>query len=143
LEYDVNTIRGFFNADTFAKLAQVEVDSVTDECVTCHMDVTADHLNAAGGVQGGAIFTLGDFTFAIHCNLRLFADETSGVTVGQSCTISYLNAPKGKRIICKSACLSKGRNMSVYRMEFTDETGAAIAEMHGNAFTTHKLPNRT
>jgi acyl-CoA thioesterase len=139
MEYDIGLIRKFFDNDTFAKLAQIEIDSVADECVVCHMDITEDHLNAGGMVQGGAIFTLGDFTFAIHCNLRMFEDKTQGVTIGQSCTITYLKAPKGKRVICKSTCLLKGRTMSVYRMEFTDDKGVAVAEMHGNAFTKRKV----
>jgi acyl-CoA thioesterase len=138
MEYDINLVRKFFDADAFARLAQIEIDSATDECVTCHMDITSDHLNAAGMPLGGAIFTLGDFTFAIHGNLRRVEDETQGIAVGQSCTITYLKQAKGKRIICKSTCLSKGRNMSVYRMEFSDEYGTAVAEMHGNAFTKKK-----
>jgi acyl-coenzyme A thioesterase PaaI-like protein len=61
-----------------------------------------------------------------------------GITVGQSCAISYLKSTKGKKLIAKSSCLSKGRNMSVYRIFVEDDLGTPIAEMHGNGFTTVK-----
>jgi acyl-CoA thioesterase len=94
------------------------------------------HLNAGNIVQGGAIFTLSDFAFAVHSNLRGICGADVGITVGQSCGISYLKSPKGKKLIAKSVCLSRGRTMSVYRVTVEDELGNRVSEMHGNGFTT-------
>jgi acyl-CoA thioesterase len=134
----VEEIRKFFEADRFAANAGIVIEEVTDDGVVCSLALTPEHCNAAGGVQGGAIFTLADLAFAVHSNFGLLRGEDVGVTVGQSCAISYLKAPKGKTLIARSRQLSKGRNMSVYRVEISDELGNPIAEMHGNGFTTVK-----
>jgi acyl-CoA thioesterase len=99
------------------------------------MPITEDHLNAGGAVQGGAIFTLTDLAFAVHSNLPLLCGAKVGITVGQSNSISYLATAKGKRLIARSTCLSRGRSISVFRVEVHDDLGNFIAEMRGNGFT--------
>ncbi|MDR0234317.1 MAG: PaaI family thioesterase, partial [Zoogloeaceae bacterium] len=113
---DLDTIRAFFAADRFAAASGITLLKADEDEVACAMPITPGHLNAGGGVQGGAIFTLADFTFAIHANLPLFCGEAKGITVAQSNTISFLAAPKGDRLIARSACLSRGRNVSVFRI---------------------------
>jgi acyl-CoA thioesterase len=138
MTYDLEKVRSYFSADKYAMMTGVVIESVGDESVTCSLDITPSHMNAGGGVQGGAIFTLCDLAFAVHCNLALLRGEDVGITVGQSCSISFLKSPKGKRLTASSVCLSKGRSISVFRISVTDDTGAPIAEMHGNAYTTAK-----
>jgi acyl-CoA thioesterase len=135
---DLEKIRAFFSADRFAAMAGAVIDSVSEEAVVCSMDITDGHRNAGGGVQGGAIFTLADLAFAVHCNLPMLLGADVGITVGQSCSISYLKGTRGKKLIAESCCLSKGRTMSVFRICVKDDLGVPIAEMHGNAFTTAK-----
>jgi len=135
MDIDIERIRTFFQKDRFATNAGIVIDSVTQEAVQCSMPITKEHLNAGGMVQGGAIFTLTDLAFAVHSNLRLFLGEKTGITVGQSISISFLTAPRGKRLIARSVCLSSGRNVSVYRVEVWDDLGNFIAEMRGNGFT--------
>lgn len=142
MDINLDLIRSFFAADRFATQAGVMIDAVQEDGVQCSMEITAMHLNAAAGVQGGAIFTLADLAFAVHSNLRLIRGEDLGITVGQSCAISYLKSPKGTRLIARSTCLSQGKTMSVYRIAVTDDLGNAIAEMHGNAFTTTRKPEQ-
>ena len=135
MNIDLEKIRAFFTKDRFATNAGIVIDSVTEEEVRCSMPITAEHLNAGGTVQGGAIFTLADLAFAVHSNLRLFLGEKAGITVGQSNSISYLAAPRGKRLIARSVCLSRGKSVSVYRVEVRDDLGNFIADMRGNGFT--------
>lgn len=105
------------------------------------MEIKDIHRNAVGGVHGGAIFTLADFTFAVHSNLDNLCGLNVGNTVGQSCDISYLKSTKGSQLIAKSTCLNKGRNMSVYQVDITDNQNNAIATMIGNGFTIAKNKN--
>jgi len=135
MDIDIERIRTFFQKDRFATNAGIVIDSVTLEEVQCSMPITEEHLNAGGMVQGGAIFTLADLAFAVHSNLRLFLGEKTGITVGQSNSISFLATPKGEQLIARSVCLSSGRNVSVYRVEIRDDLGNFIAEMCGNGFT--------
>jgi acyl-CoA thioesterase len=141
-EYDIKRVREFFAADRFAALTGAYIESVADGEVVCSLEIEDKHRNAMGAVQGGAIFTLADLCFAVHCNQALLRGEDVGGTVGQSCSISYLKTPRGKRLLARSRRLSGGRTMSVFGVSVSDELGNAVAEMLGNAFTTAKPPER-
>ncbi|MDR2258733.1 MAG: PaaI family thioesterase [Treponema sp.] len=140
MEINLDRIRDFFSADRFAAAAGIGIDSVREDQVECSMEITDMHRNAGGAVQGGAIFTLADLTFAVHCNLDLLCGADKGITVGQSCSISFLKSTKGKRLIAQSVCLSRGKRISVYRISIKDDLGVLIAEMQGNGFTTGGVP---
>ena len=135
---DLEHIREHFTKDRFATGIGIVIDSVTEECVACSLELNADHRNSVGSVQGGAIFTLADLAFAVHCNLAMVCGEDVGVSVGQSCSISFLKSTRGKRLTAKSACLSRGRSVSVYLIRVEDDLGVPIAEMLANAFTMKK-----
>jgi acyl-CoA thioesterase len=139
MNIDINKFREFFSDDRFAANAGIVIDAVREEEVVCSMEIRDMHLNAGDYAHGGAIFTLCDFTFAVHANIRMICGANMGPTVGQSCSISYLKSPKGRRLIAKSTCLSKGRVMSVYRVTVEDELGNLVSEMHGNGLTTRAL----
>jgi acyl-CoA thioesterase len=135
MDIDLEKIRAFFIRDRYATNAGVVIDSVTEDEVQCSMPITPEHLNAGGGVQGGAIFTLADLAFAVHSNLPLLCGAKVGITVGQSNSISYLIAAKGKKLIARSRCLSRGKNICVFRVEVVDDLGNFVADMRGNGFT--------
>jgi len=134
MNIDLEKIREFFKKDRFATKNGMVIDSVSEDCVVCAMDITDEHRNAGGGVQGGAIFTLADLAFAVHCNLAMVCGETEKLTVGQSCSISFLKSTRGRRLIAKSSCISKGRSMSVYRICVEDDLGVRVAEMLANGY---------
>jgi acyl-CoA thioesterase len=135
---DLEKFRIFFSADRWAAAAGARIDSVREDLVECSMEIAEIHRNAGGSVQGGAIFTLADLAFAVHSNMDMVCGADLGITVGQSCSISYLKSSRGKRLTARSVCLSKGRSMSVYRISVSDDLGVPIAEMIGNGFTTAK-----
>ncbi|MDR2941078.1 MAG: PaaI family thioesterase [Treponema sp.] len=135
MNIDLEYIQNYFKNDRFATENGIVIDSVTEDCVVCGMDLRPEHRNTAGAVQGGAIFTLADLAFAVHCNLAMVCGEKTRLTVGQSCSISFLKSTKGRRLTAKSTCLSKGRSISVYRICIEDDLGVLIAEMLANGFT--------
>jgi len=132
---DLEQVRNFFKKDRFATENGIVIDSAAEDCVVCGMELLDAHRNAAGGVQGGAIFTLADFAFAVHCNLAMVCGGNAKLTVGQSCSISFLKPTKGSRLTAVSTCVSKGRSISVYRIRVQDDLGVGIAEMLANGFT--------
>ena len=138
MRIDLEHIRDHYKNDHFATENGIVIDSVTEDCVVCGMELNEKHKNAVGGVQGGAIFTLADLAFAVHCNLAMVCGEDIGVTVGQSCNISFLKSTRGSRLTAKSTCLSRGRSVSVYRICVEDDLGVQIAEMLANSFTAAK-----
>ena len=66
---NIEAIRKFFNKDKFATDMGAEIDWVKDGCAGCSLTIADGHKNAGGSVQGGAIFTLADFAFAVAANL--------------------------------------------------------------------------
>ncbi|MCL2087956.1 MAG: PaaI family thioesterase [Oscillospiraceae bacterium] len=139
MKIDLERIREQFSKDLFATNSGIVIDSVTEDRVVCSMELTPNHKNSVGGVQGGAIFTLADLAFAVHCNMDMVCGEDVGVTVGQSCSISFLKATRGSRLIAETSCLSKGRRVLVYRVSVKDDLGTDIAEMLANGFRTAKI----
>jgi acyl-CoA thioesterase len=138
MNISLEQVRKYFMNDRFATENGIVIDSVAEDCVKCGMEITDNHKNSVGSVQGGAIFTLADLAFAVHSNLAMVCNEDVGVTVGQSCSISFLKSTKGKRLIAKTACISKGRSISTYRICVEDDFGVPIAEMLANGFTMNK-----
>ena len=48
-------------------------------------------------------------------------------TVAQQVSVTYLNQPKGKKLIARAECRKDGRNSCVYLVNVVDETGREIA----------------
>ena len=138
MKIDLDNVKKFFSKDKFAESAGIVIESIAKDSVQCNMEIKDIHRNSVGGVHGGAIFTLADFTFAVHANSDSLSGIDTGNTVAQSCNISYLNSTRGNCLIAKSKCLKKGRNMSVYQVNITDDLNKKIAVMIGNGFTIAK-----
>lgn len=130
-----DAIKNFFKNDRFAGLAGAKIDSISAEEVVCSLEIEEHHLNAGDKVQGGAIFTLADFAFAVACNYDDLALDKKNISVSHSSHITFFRPASGKKLIAKSRCIQKGRKLSVYRMTVTDDEGTNIAEMTGNAYT--------
>lgn len=78
--------RRFFEDDAFAKLVGAEIVELTDQKAVVRAEIKGEHLNANGSVQGGMLYTLADFAFAVLSN------HTHPMTVTQGGNIQYLRA---------------------------------------------------
>lgn len=125
---DLDQIRSFFTADRFAAESGAVIDSVAPGCAICSLEVEPRHLNAGGSVQGGAIFTLADFAFAVAANAG------QPLTVSLSNQISFLKSPRGKKLIAEACCVTSGKRTCFYRVSVTDDVGTAVAEMTVNGY---------
>ena len=114
-------IRDFFEGDRFAIEQGITIESVDGEDAVCAVELRPGHRNAVGGVQGGLIFTLADFAFAVAAN-----SEESG-TVTLDSTISYMKAPRGNSLRAHAKCLRRGANICNYSIEVTDDLGTQVA----------------
>ena len=80
--------REFFIKDRFASENGMTLEALTENSAVCAMVLTGRHQNAEGGVMGGAILALADFTFAAASN------NAHRPTVAQQVSFSFLNARK-------------------------------------------------
>lgn len=117
-----------YKNDKFATNAGCVITEASEERVVCEMPITADVLNAHGGVMGGAIFTLADFAFAVASNY-------SGVpSVAIECNIRYYSATRGTKLIAICTTDKEGRTLGHYTVEITDDLGKKIAGYTAIAF---------
>ena len=122
--------REYFSKDLFAMSNSMALDALTEDGAVCSMEITERHQNAEGGLMGGAILALADFTFAAAAN------NAHRPTVAQQVSLNFLNASKGKRLISAASCLKSGRTSCVYVISIKDDLGKDIAQA---TFTGFKL----
>ena len=122
--------REFFIKDRFASENGMTLEALTENGAVCAMVLTGRHQNAEGGVMGGAILALADFTFAAAAN------NAHRPTVAQQVSFSFLNASKGSRLLSIATCIKSGRSSCVYHIDIKDDLGKDIAQA---MFTGFKL----
>ncbi len=122
--------REFFIKDRFASENGMTLEALTENGAVCAMVLTGRHQNAEGGVMGGAILALADFTFAAAAN------NAHHPTVAQQVSMNFLNASKGKKLTASASCLKSGRTSCVYVIHIKDDLGKDIAQA---MFTGFKL----
>ena len=122
----IEEVREMFKNDKFAtKVTGCTIEEAAKGYSKCKLELTPDHFNAAGGVMGGAIFTLADLAFAVASNV---GEELS---VGVSNNIEFLQASKGETLIAECHVERSGRSTGFYTCTVTDDTGKKIAIMTG------------
>ncbi|WKY47555.1 PaaI family thioesterase [Eubacteriaceae bacterium ES3] len=115
--------------DQFAKLLGIEIQNVEEGWAEVRMTIKDEHLNGMGVVQGGVIFTLADFAFAVASNSRGYA------TVGIHADIDYFRPPRGEWLIAEAKELNSSKTLSHYSVIVTDKEGRLIAQFNGTGFT--------
>ncbi len=121
-------IKDEFKNDTFAVSNNIDIVSVTEECSVVAVDVNANQRNALKAVQGGLIYTLADFAFAVHAN------RSDTVSVTQSASISYLSPALGDKLFATATPIKAGKKTCTYNILVHDEKNRAIATVLLNGF---------
>ena len=124
----IEEAKEYFSHDRFATENGIALEEVDERHAVASLVVSDRHLNAYGGVMGGAIFTLADFAFAALTNDR------KRKTVAQQVSINYLSAPKSGRLTATAHYRKDGRSSCVVNVDVTDDTGRDIAQFVGTGF---------
>ncbi len=124
----IEEAREFFKGDKFATNIGVQLDELDEDSCVCSLELCDDFRNAYGAVMGGAIFTLGDFAFAVLSN------QLHRPTVGLQVSINYLSGVKGEKLIAKAIYRKNGRTTSVINVDIVDDTGRDIAQFIGTGY---------
>ncbi|MBR5645703.1 MAG: PaaI family thioesterase [Treponema sp.] len=131
---DLEKARDFFYKDTFAsKQTGIVIENVADHYAKCSLTITENHRNAYGGLMGGVIFTLADFTFAVSSNFN------QPLTVSINSQINFTGMPKGKQLLSESKLIKDGKSTCLYEINITDELQTQVAFV---TITGMKLNNR-
>ncbi|MCL1943354.1 MAG: PaaI family thioesterase [Candidatus Azobacteroides sp.] len=128
-------IKTFFENDRFAKNAGIELIEAGNGYAKVSMQVKDMHLNGGNVVQGGALFTLADFAFAVAVNshAKLTLSIQSSINIFKSETAGMLFAEAREVFSHSKVC-----NCQV---DITNEKGELIATFTGTGFRKDiKLP---
>lgn len=121
-------IKTFFAADRFAMGNGITIIEAIPGYARCTCPILPQHLNAGSTVQGGMLFTLADFTFAV-------ASNAGGVpTVTLDSTISFLRPAKGKELIAIAREIHTGKTICHYQVEITDDLGTKVATLSATGY---------
>ena len=133
---DINKVKAFFEKDLFVKHSGIEIVDAKEGYCECRMAIQPFHMNAGNVVQGGAIYTLADFTFAVAANCD------GKFTVTQNADITYLKAGKGKQLTCRANKISAGKSTCLYEVKVYDDNGDMVAFATVNGFIKDSLNNQ-
>ena len=107
--------------DNFAKLIGVKITSAGEGKATGEMTITKDHLNGAGTIHGGAIFSLADTVFAASSNSR------EGLALAINVSVSYFKAVSEGKLTAVAEEISLHKKLATYIIKiYNDSTIVAL-----------------
>lgn len=123
-----NGMTKLIDKDRFAKYIGIKLVEIDAGYALAQMEITENHLNGVGIVQGGAIFTLADFAFAAAANAK------EPVTLAINANISFFKPPQGQFIMAEAKKVSSSKKLSYYNVNIIDENKDLIATFNGTGY---------
>ena len=125
----MSDLRTFFGRDRFAAGAGIELVDVREGYARARFTVEDRHLNTAGVVQGGAVFTLADFAFAAACNSH------GALALAVSTTLAFVKGVRaGAVLVAEAREEGLTRKVSTCSVRVTDGDGELVALFTGTAY---------
>lgn len=126
----METIRDYFTKnDRFAAgLAGATLEEVKPGYARCTLTIEDKHLNGAGVVHGGAVFTLADLAFGAAANTR------GQLALGINASITWIKAAASGTLTAEAHEVNASGRLGVYEVVITDEDGEKIAVFQGTVY---------
>ena len=118
----------FFEKDRFAKENGIRVVEIRLGFARTEMTVEPRHLNSVGILQGGALFTLADFAFAVASNSH------GVVAVACQADVTWFKAVRSGKLTAMAEEISRTRKLSTCLVHVTDDAGESVALFKGIAY---------
>jgi acyl-CoA thioesterase len=130
MEITTEQIKERFSADRFATVVTgSEIIEARAGYAKIKLEICEKHYNAVGIVQGGVLFTLADFAFAVASNAGV--DE---ITVAVECNISFMKPTKSGTLIAEATQVAKTKSLCSFNVPITNEKGELVAQFYGRGF---------
>ncbi len=125
---DLELVKRIFADDGFVKLAGLEIVEVNEEKAVVSANISAEHRNANGSVQGGMLYAIADYAFAVLGNYK------HPMTVTQVGQISYVKAAFAEAIIATAREQVRSGHNTVCEVIIEDDKGQIVCVCTFNGF---------
>ena len=122
------TIKDFFKNDQYAALSGIELLTVEQGSAKARMEIREIHLNTVKTVQGGAIFTLADYTFAAAVNAY------GNLAMSIETSIRYFKAVGSGVLFAEAQVLHLHKRIATFEVRVTNEKDELIAIFTATAY---------
>ncbi|GHS99403.1 phenylacetic acid degradation protein [Bacteroidia bacterium] len=130
---ETEQIKEFFKNDRYAAFSGVELLEAAPGYAKAQMPVQAMHLNAGDMVQGGAIFTLADFAFAVAVNAY------GNMAVSIETSIRYFKSVGSGTLFAEAKIVHLHKKLATFEVQVTNEADELIALFTATAFRKETL----
>jgi acyl-CoA thioesterase len=124
----MDDLQTFVERDSFAKHLGIEMLDYGRGYARARLEIKAQHLNSAGILHGGAIFSLADAAFAAAANSH------GTLAVAITASISFFAATRDGTLIAEAREVATSPKLASYLIEVKDEAGALVAQMQGTVY---------
>ncbi|MDP4202237.1 MAG: PaaI family thioesterase [Bacteroidota bacterium] len=122
----------YFTADKFAMSNGIELTECSPGHAKATVKIEERHLNGAGVVHGGLLFTLADFCFAAAVNSYGF------ITLSINASISFFAKSTEGTLTAEAKEIARSNKLCTCNINIFDENGALLANFKGTAYITPK-----
>jgi acyl-CoA thioesterase len=122
----------YFKRDHFASYNGIELVKCLPGYAMATVMINDNHLNGAGIVHGGLLFTLADFAFAAAVNSH------GNISLSINASISFLDKGTAGLITAEAKEISRSNTLSTCDINITNEAGTLLANFKGTAYITKK-----
>lgn len=124
----VKKMEQFFDKDNYVKQSKIVIEKVDENEAIVSSIVEDIHLNAGGVLQGGFLYTLADFAFAVLNNFK------HPKTVTQVGNITYLAPGNTKKVYAKAKEVAVNGRNTICDVTVYGEDEKIICECRFNGF---------
>lgn len=125
---DAELTKKIFARDQFVKLIGAEILELNEEKAVVRAPITESCFNANGSAQGGMLYTLADFAFAVHAN------HMHPMTVTQCGHIDYVRAAKPPYVVAEAREKVRAGHNTVSEVIIRDAVGEMVCVCSFNGF---------
>lgn len=126
-------LANFFKNDRYAALTGIELLESKPGYCKARLKIEDKHMNAANVVQGGAIFTLADFAFAVASNSR------GQLALAINANITFLKGKSKGILYAVASEIADPKKIGAYNVLISDENNAVIAQFNGLVYRKNEV----
>ena len=127
------TIKEYFKNDRYAALSGIVLLDAEPGLARAKMEIRDTHLNSCDTVQGGAIFTLADYAFAVAVNAY------GNLAVSVETSIRFFKAVSAGTLFAEAKVVNAHTKLATFESRVTNEKGDLIALFTATAYRKDAL----